>query len=241
MERDKKVLLMIILGLMVLASMLGVLAIRNNEKNPILKSDAVKFKEEYEALNGKINESNQMNYPIVELSEENPFVYKTDDEIVPILKEGTGIIYFGFSTCPWCRSAIPLLLKAAESTNLGQIYYVDIKEIRDVLTLDDFNEIVVKEEGSHGYKEILKLMDSVLEPYYLKGKDGETIDTKEKRLYAPTVVSVKDGKIQDIHVDTVKSQKNGYQKLTNSEQEELFGIYQKMMLNLLDSSCGESC
>ena len=136
---------------------------------------------------------------------------------------------------------VPVLLKAATNTNLGEINYVDIKNIRDQLTLDDNDKVVVKDEGTNGYREILKALDSVLEPYYLKNKDGKNIDTKEKRLYAPTVVVVKEGKILDIHVDTVTSQENGYSPLNEKQTEELYHIYQKMILKLLDSTCDESC
>lgn len=241
MEKDKKILLVIVGILMLVATSLGILAIWKSKDNPTLKSDAVKFKEEYEFLNGQVNEDVKMNYPLVSLSEDNPFIYKTDDEVVKILENGTGVIYFGFSSCPWCRSMVPSLLKAAESTNLSEIIYVDIKNIRDKLSLDDNNQIVVEDEGTNGYKEILKQMDEVLEPYILTNKDGKKVPTNEKRLYAPTVVTVKNGKIMDIHVDTVSSQKSGYNPLTEKEQEKLFQIYQKMILKLLDSSCDESC
>lgn len=241
MTQDRKILMMIVAGLMVFAAGLSALAFWDQKENPIVKSDGLRFKEEYEAYNGMMNESNKTNYPTVEIDENNPFVYKTDDEIAHFLENGTGVIYFGFSTCPWCRSAVPILNKAASSTNLGEILYVDIKNIRDTLTLDDKDEIVVKEEGTNGYREILKKLDSVLEKYYLENKEGKKIDTLEKRLYAPTVVTVKDGKILDIHVDTVKTQKSGYDILTEKEQEELFEIYQKMILKLQNTTCGESC
>lgn len=241
MEQDKKVLITIVAILMAIATSLGVMAIWKNGDDPVLKSDAVKFKEEYESLNGQINESNKMTYPTVEVNENNPIRYQTDDEIVKFLENGTGVIYFGFSSCPWCRTAVPLLLKAAESTNLGEILYVDIKNIRDTLALDDNNEVIVQQDGTNGYKEILKKLDRVLEPYYLTSKNNKKIDTKEKRLYAPTVVTIKDGQILDVHVNTVASQESGYTPLDQKEQEELFGIYQKMILKLLDSSCDEAC
>ncbi len=241
MDQNKRILLFIVAGLMTLAMMLGVMAIRENEENPILPSDAMKFKEEYESLNGVMNENNKMNYPEVIVNEKNPIVYKTDDEIVSFLENGTGVIYFGFSDCPWCRSAVPMLLRAAESTNLGEINYVNIKEIRDELDLDDNDQVVVKKEGTRAYQEILKKLDEVLEPYYLTNKSQKKIDTKKTRLYAPTVITIREGKILDLHVDTVETQKSGYQTLSQKEQEELFQIYQNMFLELLNSSCDESC
>lgn len=241
MEQDKKILLGIVAVLMIVAASLGTLAIWKQNENPIIKSDALTFKEEYELLNGEVNEKNKMTYPVVEISENNPIRYQTDDEIVKFLENGTGVVYFGFASCPWCRTALPLLLKASESTNLGEILYVDVKDIRDVLSLDDNNQVIVQKEGTNGYKEILKKLDGVLEPYYLTSKDNKKVDTKEKRLYAPTVITVKEGKVIDIHVDTVASQKSGYSPLDQKQQEELFNIYQKMFLHLLDSSCDEAC
>lgn len=240
-EQEKKSLMMIVALLMTIATMFGIMAIQKRDEKPILKSDAIKFKEEYEALNGQINESNKMSYPVLEISENNPVKYKTDDEAAKLLESGTGVIYFGFSTCPWCRSMLPSLLKASESTNLGEINYVDIKDIRDTLTLDDNDDVVVTKEGTNGYQSILKQLDSKLDPYYLTNKEGKKIATKEKRLLAPTVVTVKDGKVLDVHVGTVSSQENGYTPLQSKQEEELFGIFQKMILKLLDSSCDESC
>ncbi len=241
MEKDKKILMSIVVVIMCIASIFGGLSLKNQENKSSTLSDALKFKEEYESLNGSINEQNKMNYPVVEVKENNPIRYLSDDEAAEQLKNGTGLFYFGFSSCPWCRSMVPVLLEAASNTNLGEIYYVDIKNIRDQLTLDDNDKIVVRDEGTNGYKEILVALDSVLEPYYLKNKDGKNIDTKEKRLYAPTVVVVKEGKILDIHVDTVKSQENAYTPLNEKQKEELYNIYQIMILKLLNSTCDEAC
>jgi thiol-disulfide isomerase/thioredoxin len=241
MDKNKKMLLSIVAALIVFASIIGSLAYHQKEEESLPKNDAIKFKEEYESLNGSINEDNKMTYPVVEVKDTNPVRYLSDDEAANRLKNGTGLFYFGFSSCPWCRSMVPILLKAASNTNLGEINYVDIKNIRDQLVLDDNDKVVIRDEGTNGYREILKALDSVLEPYYLKNKDGKNIDTKEKRLYAPTVVVVKEGKILDIHVDTVASQENAYTPLNEKQQEELYNIYQNMILKLLDSTCDEAC
>ena len=241
MEKDKKILLSLVMIVLVLAGVFGGFAwygFHDSENN---LSDAEKFKREYESYNGKINESNQMSYPNVSVSSENPIQYLSDDEAASLLKDQTGLFYFGYPSCPWCRTMVPILLAAAKSTNLGKIYYVDIQNIRDKISLDEKDELVVEDEGTNGYRNILNVLDSVLEPFYLTGKDGKKIDTLEKRLYAPTVVSVKDGKILSIHVDTVASQKSGYSPLSKEEEEELFAIYQKMILELLSSTCDESC
>ena len=83
-------------------------------------TDAMKFKKEYESLNGQINSSNKK-YMDVEISVKNPIQYASYEEIVNLLKSGTGVIYFGFPECPWCRNAVPVLLEAAKELNINKI------------------------------------------------------------------------------------------------------------------------
>ena len=53
---------------------------------------------------------------------------KREEEIFDIL-DGTGIIYFGFPECPWCRNAVPVLLDAAEEVGIEKIYYIYIDNL----------------------------------------------------------------------------------------------------------------
>ena len=69
--------------------------------------------------------------------------YITIDEAATMLDSGSGIIYFGFSACPWSRNAVPVLLKAMQSSELDTIYYVNIRpedkidnDIRDFYILN---------------------------------------------------------------------------------------------------------
>ena len=50
--------------------------------------------------------------------------------------------------------------------------------------------------------------------------------TGEKRIYAPTVIFVRDGKVLGLHVSTVDSQKSGFDKMTEDQIEQLYGIYE---------------
>ena len=70
-------------------------------------TDASKFKEEYSNV-----------------SEDNVFVYRTDKEIIEILKHGTGIVYLGFPECPWCQAYVSYLDEVAKETKIEKIYYL---------------------------------------------------------------------------------------------------------------------
>ena len=86
-------------------------------------TDAQKFKKEYEALNGQSNYAGVL-HKTIEISENNPMIYATDEEVITMLESGTGIIYFGFPDCPWCRAALPVLLEAAEEELMTKVFQV---------------------------------------------------------------------------------------------------------------------
>ena len=132
---------------------------------------------------------------------------------------------------------IKLLISAAESNNLEEIYYLNIMDIRDSLRVDDTGDIVVDKEGSKNYKKILKELDSILETYYVKDAMGNDVSTNEKRLYAPTVIAVKKGKVVAHHVGTVTSQTDPYVELTKEQQEELYSIYSDLISKVSKKTC----
>lgn len=164
--------------------------------DPVI-TDAMKFKTDYESLNGEKN-SNGDDIRVLSIAEDNPFIYATADEIAErIDNKETFIVYFGFNSCPWCRSVLPSLIESAKENNVTKIYYVDVLEIRDRYELNDKNKAVKTVEGSEGYYKLLEKLDNVLddyEPLTYKSK-GKTKKVKigEKRIYAPNVVTVKNG------------------------------------------------
>ena len=116
----------------------------------------------------------------------------------------------------------------------------DGKTIKEI-SISENDKVDIKEEGTTGYYKLLKLLDSVLEPYYLTNENGEKVDTQEKRLMAPTVVGFKNGIITEIHVGTVESQESGYDDLTIEEQEKLSNIFMELIRSVYDIDCDEAC
>ena len=99
-------------------------------------SDAIRFKSEYELLNNKTDE-NGNTYQKVEIDENNPFVYSDASEIISMIQNKESfLVLFGYNSSFWSRALIPTLLLAANDEEKDKIYYVDIKEIRDVLDSD---------------------------------------------------------------------------------------------------------
>ena len=79
------------------------------------ETDAEKFKNEYESLNGQTSQSGKK-YLNVEIEKDNIIKYVSISELLDVIKNETGVIYLGFPECPWCRTAVPALLEAANST-----------------------------------------------------------------------------------------------------------------------------
>lgn len=241
MDKDRKMFLGILLLLLVFMLMIGILAFKDKKEENIVNTDAISFKNEYEALNNVVREKDGKTIKEISIDANNPVDILTEEEAITLLESGTGVLYFGFPECPWCRNMLPVLLQTLNNMSIDRLYYLNIGSIRDTLSLGEKNKVEIKEEGTKGYYRILELLDSVLDPYYLTSEDGKQIDTKEKRLMAPTVVFVKEGKVVDIHVGTVESQKSGYDDLTQEQQEELSSRFMELIRKVYEVDCDESC
>ena len=187
-----------------------------------ISSDAKKFKDEYEALNNTENNYGKTNRT-VSIQEDNPIVYKTAEEIVDkINNKETFVVYFGFPSCPWCRSMIEELIKSAKDNNQEKIYYVDVYEIRDTFELNEEGMPEKTKEGTSGYNELISLMSDVLSDYTLTNDAGEEINVGEKRIFAPNVVAVVSGKAEKMIEGTATNLEDPYGELTDEMKEESY-------------------
>ena len=206
-------------------------------------SDAIKFKEEYEKLNDTIRESDGALYNNVSISENNPIKYINAKEAVEIIKNQTGVIYFGASWCPWCRNAIPVLFDAVKKKNVDIIYYVDMDRLRNIYEVKD-GELVKTQEEQDGYYDLLEALDSILgDKTYTLSSEGQTYDTKEKRIYMPLIVGIKNGSIVANHVGTVNlnSDQTKYSTLTKEQYNELYEIYGDLLKQTFESCTEDKC
>jgi len=147
MKRDRKKVLLIVGGMMFLVI---VLIIGNiNSFNGL--NDAKKIVSEYNKLNNKVN-SDGKKYPEVNIDKDNNFEYVKVKDVLNIFEENDdAVVFLGYASCVYCRSAIQVLYDTAKETKLDKIYYLDIekkngkyKELRKVLGnefLDEDGEI----------------------------------------------------------------------------------------------------
>lgn len=204
--KEKRLLLVGVLAIIAFAgSCLGIYKLIDKEdtkKETI--SDAIKFKEEYSKVD-----------------DDNLFVYRSIEEIIKILENGTGIVYLGFPECPWCQAYVPYLNEVAAKNEITKIYYYNI--------LND------RKEETEEYKKILELLQDYVE-YDNEGN---------KRIYAPTVIFVSNGKIVGMDSETAKDTK-GYK---NPEEywtdkrvkalKERLDKYSKLAKEVICSDCNK--
>lgn len=167
------------------------------------ETDAVKFAKEYD------------------VTEDNVFAYRTADEIIKILENGTGIVYLGFPECQWCRAYVPMLNEVAKANNIDKIYYYNISQDR--------------KDNTENYQKIVSLLDENL----LYDEEGN------KRIYVPDVTFVLNGKIIGHNNDSsvvTKDDGTPEEYWTESKKANLkaeLGKYSKMISD--DSGCQTTC
>jgi thiol-disulfide isomerase/thioredoxin len=231
----------------------------NNEKH-VATADMLRFKGEYEALNGSIV-NDTLTYKTITIPEFNLIKYVTPEEILKIAENGTGLIYFGFPQCPWCRQMMPLLIDIALDMGLDTIYYLDLLHynIRTTWQLDENGVPEMIDSGHDRYQDLLTAFHSVLEPlplnpFHLRDASGNWINTGEMRIFVPTVVAIRNGEIVASHVYTVPASfplnatnpdwnpnDNQWQPLSAEETQELRTIYENVIAALSGSGvCTET-
>lgn len=152
------------------------------------------------------------------VDDNNVFVYRDMEDIIKILENGRGVVYLGFPECPWCQAYVPYLNDVAKEVGIDKIYYYNI--------LND------RKEETDNYKKILELL----------GEYVEYNDEGNKRIYAPTVIFVKDGEIIGMDSETAKDTK-GFEKpedyWTDDEVKDLKTRLRTLAEQVKETTCSD--
>lgn len=130
------------------------------KKEDIIK-DNVKFSKEYS-----------------EVSKNNVFEYKTIDEIIKIMENGTGVVYLGFPECKWCQAYVKYLDEVSKDVGIEKIYYFNILEDR--------------KNNTKEYQKIVAILNEFLQ-YDNEGN---------KRIYVPNVSFHINGEVIGVDYET---------------------------------------
>ena len=156
-------------------------------------------------------------YPV---SEDNPFLIASYEEVVRLFNIGTGILVFGFPDCPRCRNVFPTLEKAFKQMSMdqhdgftGRILYYNIYDDR--------------EADNERYQTLVEYTKEFL----------TADDDGNPRIFSPDVFFVNSGKIVGNHLDTVPSLTNPLDSLNDEQEAELIGIYKDLIAIMEDCRC----
>ncbi len=217
--------------LLIILGICGCLYYSKMDKDVLVYDETKEIKEKYEALNGTVRESDKATYQNITIDETIEIDVLNAMEATKFIKEESGILFIGAPWCPWCRNALPVLMDVAKDNNMV-IKYLDITDIRNVYSIKDGKLTKTQKEGE-GYYELLEALDSVLgdENYKLEDENGKVYDTKEKRIYMPSTIAIKNGNIEGTHVSTVElnESQTKYDKLDKNQITELKSIYQDLI------------
>lgn len=186
-------------------------------------SDALRFKKEYESLNGlPRSDTSFALYHTTYIPTENQVHYIDASGAYDLLTAEFAIIYFGANWCPWCRNIIPILLEETEKAGVESLFYVDITDERDKFCIQK-GKAIKEIAGTKGYYQMLEALDAYLFPYTLTSESGKIIDTGEKRLLIPFLVVISKGSIRCAEVCTYQLEANQtrYDPMTDTQKEFL--------------------
>ncbi|MDO4378856.1 MAG: hypothetical protein Q4C64_07005 [Erysipelotrichia bacterium] len=190
------------------------------------KTDAQKFKRDYEQLNGKLAE-NGLEYANVVIPEESKIKYIQEGKLIEVMTNGTHVVYLGWPDCPYCRICVPILLETVAKYSGINVYYYNIKELREAYQND------LDDENSRLYKQLCSLIsqsESISQSIF------DTFDDGTLKLAASTVYFIKDGELIGCHRGTVDSHLSVYEPLDEQQVEELSAIYEQYLDEMVKKS-----
>lgn len=220
---NKKLLLIISIIIILTAIIILSFTSKKEEKKQTftITNDSLLFKQEYEAYNNQETKDKKQ-YLNLSIPSYNPIVYTSYDDLFDILNN-SGIIYLGDPECPWCRSLISVLINSAIDYGIKEIYYLNIENDRNILTLNKKNKIITEKKGSDNYLKLVDKLYNYLDVY--KGLNDESI----KRIYLPLVIFVNNGKIIGLEQSLItycqRVEKDPYIPMNKEEKNELKEIF----------------
>jgi thiol-disulfide isomerase/thioredoxin len=241
-EYGKMIIALVLIALVLVACYCGYQYKSGNWEGVVKQTeDEKKFETEYETLNGTANEEG-VAHKTVNILKDNNVKYITLEEADKMLEEGSGVIYFGFASCPWCRNLVPTLLDVAKEEELEEIYYVNLldeegNDLRSKYTLNNKNKPKKEKDASMEYYNILAALSEHVSQYVLYTESGEPVQVPEKRLSAPTVVAVKEGNVIGLYEATVEmDEKDGgaIKVISKNEKEEAKKAYVELFNKYLE-------
>ena len=218
----KKVVIGISMLIVFSAMILVMLYIKTDNRVTINYSDdEIKFKNEYEKYNGIEDEDNVL-LKIIDINNDNNFVYLNDDNILDYLKKGTNIIYLGWPDNNYCRVVVPLLIDIVKKNNINTLYYYNFKELRNGFLNGNESSIDL-------YNSIIDIIGDSINMFF--------DSTEIKSIISPTIIFIKNGEFIGL---SSFSNELDIDNVTNEDEVNIIQEYQTYIDILNSNVCLEN-
>lgn len=120
------------------------------------------------------------------------------DDVLAMLKNGTGVVFFSWIDCPWCHGYIDLVNQAGLDNGVNVLYY-DIYDDRNA--------------NNEFYQEVTKLIADKVDAfsYTTNNEEKKAYDANGKvRIYVPMTVMVIKGEV--VALDYSSSMESNYEE-----------------------------
>ncbi|MBE6108775.1 MAG: hypothetical protein E7192_09115 [Erysipelotrichaceae bacterium] len=150
------------------------------------------------------------------MDSDHVFVSTTMNEAVQAIEnKQTFVLYAGFSTCPWCLEAMPILNEVAKEFD-ASVSYINTRP-------DHTRESELRKFDNPEYVQFVEAMSEVLS----ENEEGQ------KHMYVPFVFFIKEGEIVAWHEDTFPEHDAHERTMSEEEIERLTQIYRQGFETLL--------
>ncbi len=142
------------------------------------------------------------------MDSDHVFVSTTMKEALQAIeRQQTFVLYAGFSTCPWCLEAMPILNEVAKEYETA-VSYINTRP-------DHTRESELRKFDNPEYVQFVEVMSNVLS----ENEEGQ------KHMYVPFVFFIKEGEVVAWHEDTFPEHDAHERTMTEDERERLTQIY----------------
>ena len=187
----KKLVAMVLTFLLILT---GCSTVRVTKIDDDIKTDNLKFRKEYTAV-----------------GDNNLYEYTTYDNVVDLINDGTGIVYFGYPECNLCKDVVPILNNVAEEKEVKVIMYYNFKDIRDNNT-DEYKRLlsILSEYTNEDFKEIkaptiMFIGKDGIKGMYV-GSEAERISEEDETIIKNNFISLIDKMSEDVTEDLTNNE-----------------------------------
>lgn len=142
--------------------------------------DSLLFKEEHEVHNGNSNEAGTP-YREITIRPDNRVIYLEEETVRTFLESGTGIFFFSNSTCPWCRTFMPMFMDFADDYDVDLFYFNPVEDREADTALNQFL--------------VSKLHDYLAVDESTQNPEEEDFDPEKKRIRVPHVFFMNHGEV----------------------------------------------